>query len=108
MSFLPATVALEVIECPKCALVFAVSRAFFEQRVADRGFCSCPATCSFQLGVGTAADRLRTAMLAALQRAEADVVAQKMTTLALRREVHALRRAAIDQLVGPNTTEEGR
>lgn len=106
MAPLPATVALEVIECPKCAVVFAVTRAYFDARVADRAFFWCPEACNIQLGVESTTDRLLTATLAELQSAQTQLFEQKLKSIELGREVRALRQAMVDHVVGPATAQE--
>lgn len=51
MMGLTVPVELEPVECPKCGLLFAVTKTYFDARVADQAFFWCPEACNIQLGV---------------------------------------------------------
>lgn len=48
---LSVPVELEPVECPQCGMVFALTKVYFDARVADQGFFWCPDAHNIQLGV---------------------------------------------------------
>ncbi|MHB1297327.1 MAG: hypothetical protein ACYC0B_02260 [Gemmatimonadaceae bacterium] len=100
-------VKMEGVECPRCALPFAVPRTFFDARVADQQFFMCPNACSIQLGVESSSDRMVKALEQQLSEKGVALVSALTRNVELRRELTAARAAIVDLTVGAATAKEG-
>jgi len=100
-------VQMEGLECPKCALPFAVTRAFFDARVADQQAFTCPNACTMQLGVESTSDRMVKALEQELRGAREATYVATVAELKLRGELRRARATIVDLTVGAATAKEG-
>jgi hypothetical protein len=101
-------VKMEGIECPKCALAFAIPRTFFDARVADQQFFTCPNACAIQLGVESSSDRMVKALEQQLSEKGVALIGALARNVDLRRELRTARAAIVDLTVGAATAKEDR
>jgi hypothetical protein len=100
MSFLGAPIEYVEVHCPQqsCGVHFAVSRPFFDDRVADRGTFWCPNAHAMRLGIDTPQEKqIRQLELAAAE--------QGRIIIAQREDIQKLRATVASQVLGIATAE---
>lgn len=101
------------LECPTCALAFAVPRALLDIAVAEQRTLSCPQGHAVQFGRPAHVDQVIAGLEAQVKRLQGEVVVEQTLrraaverVCALMGETATLRRTIVDLTVGQETAHD--